>query len=42
MLVFASKALPDNTGWSIIFHNGGFGQPTLSGSAFAERATNVP
>jgi hypothetical protein len=42
MLVFESKALPDNTGWSITFHNGGFGQPTLSGSAYAECATLVP
>lgn len=42
MLVFESKALSDNTGWSITFHNGGFGQPSLSGSAYAECAMVVP
>lgn len=42
ILVFENKALPDNTGWSVTFHNGGFGQPTLSGSAYAECATIAP
>jgi hypothetical protein len=42
VIIVVSKALPDNTGWTITAHNGFGVNVPLTASAYAECATIVP